>query len=122
MEEKDSLPLAISLTREVKQTILDKNSEVVERVKAALVEQELQTRTDIFSKLLLKRQEADSLLKRCTEDKLDYDENGTVINKAFSKERVKERGELKQKLSTIDKAIDACINGDYQKAKELTSK
>lgn len=94
---------------------------VRQKVVQGRVDAEVNKRADALEKALKLRTETQVELKK--QDKPDNvlkDKDGKVIHEAFTDARIKERKKLQEKITKIDKAIDAAFNdNEWGKLKDL---
>lgn len=117
-------PEAIKLQKDVGETIKAKqdSGEIRKRVVDALVEEEMDCRTDLLTKALARRKAQAKEVEKIKPDQEGFDVNGKVISQSWTRAKLVERTKAIKALSSIDKAINAAVNdADYNGVKKFGS-
>ena len=120
-QEEKQLPIAISIANDVKENINGRNNEVKDRIIKDLADKIIIERTQLLSKVLEKRKEADKELKKINRpDQTQYDGNGKEIGSSYTKDLIDKIRKAREKLNRIDKAIKKAIEeANYEEIKKL---
>lgn len=109
-----------NLLAEVSELVKNSTPKVRTRLVETLVEKEVQSRADILSKALDMRQAASSEFRKVNcPDVVTFDVNGKEAGGTYTKERLKEIKDKREKFQKIETAIEKALSGDWSKVKEL---
>ena len=92
---------------------------VVDRVRAALVDKELEDRKAAVLTVLSKLQEARKDAKKIKPDQETYNADGAIVTSTFSKAKVEELKKSKELQDKLESAIVKALEGDFGKVKEM---
>lgn len=115
--EKDS---AAKILSDIASQVEGSTPQVRENLIAALVQKELDQRLQLLLVAMQKRAEALGELRRIDHpDIVGYDQAGAEVVGHYSKERLKERKEKRERLAKIETAIEKALENDWSKLRDL---
>lgn len=115
-KEGGKVSIANNIVGLVKAEVKTGNEQVSKRVVSALVEQELERRTQLVLKALEKKETLEKELVKFKPDVVSYKEDNTVASESWSKANLDNKKKTADSLAKIDAAIEAAVSGnDYDK-------
>lgn len=99
-----------NINQEVAKRIASSGADITERVIAHLAEEEIKRRADKVVQTVVEINKLTKSLDKVQPDVVSYNEDGTVANKAWSKNKLEEKKKLTDKIAKLQKALDKALD------------
>lgn len=114
--------MELDIKTELAEKLVSGNKEVKDRVIDVLYQQELTRRTDACVKVLAMIADAEKEYNKLAKpDHQTFNEDGSESSKAFTKERVDQLKQMREKKAKYEAALQAALeNNNFAKVLEVT--
>lgn len=108
----------------VAEVLRNAGPDIVERLRQAMVDREVNERVVLLDKAFAKRLALQNELQKVNrpDSPEQFDADGARLSGTYSKARVKEIKDAKEALQRFENGLEKALNNDFSKLKELLAK